>query len=72
MDGRTDTDGIQRQDTDQCQGETVAVHLSVTAVANGYGDNGAAATTENDFNYGSKTRIVTSSGSVPSASQVGA
>ena len=63
VDGRTDTDGIQRQDTDQSQGETVSAP-GVTAVANGYGDNGAAATTENDFNYGSKTRIVTSS-SVP-------
>jgi len=56
--GSNDTPGVQRTDTNQTDGP------GFTSVANGYGDNGNDATTENDFNYGSKTRI-TSSSSVP-------
>ena len=57
--GSSDTPGVQRTDTNQTDGP------GFTAVANGYGDNGAdSGNEENDFNYGSKSRIVRSS-SVP-------
>ncbi len=62
IDAEATEDGVQRQDTDQSGGTPAGP--GETAVANGYGDNGADAATENDFNYGSKVRIVTSS-SVP-------
>ena len=62
IDAEPNEDGVQRQDTDQSSGTPAGPGF--TAVANGYGDNGADAATENDFNYGSKVRIVTSS-SVP-------
>ena len=62
VDADADEDGVQRQDGDQSTGTPAGPGF--TSVANGYGDNGADAATENDFNYGSKVRIVTSS-SVP-------
>ncbi|MCY3585572.1 MAG: cell wall-binding repeat-containing protein [Acidimicrobiaceae bacterium] len=56
VDAEAATDGTQRQDTDQSSDGGPGT----TSIANGYGDNHSDGTTDNDFNYGSESRIVRS------------